>query len=76
MSTIVAKDVNVPEIALFAATRGIIGLGAGLLLASKFERQQRKKLGWTLFVSGLASTIPIAMRLFHKKQADVAEQAV
>lgn len=76
MSTIVAKSVSAPEVALFAATRGIIGLGAGLLLASKLERKQRKTLGWTLFVSGLASTIPIAVRLFHKKQADAVEQAV
>jgi len=65
-----AKSVTVPEIALIAATRGAIGFGAGLLLANKFKREQRKMLGWTLFVSGLASTIPIAMRIFGKKQAN------
>jgi hypothetical protein len=63
------KSVTVPEIALIAATRGAIGFGAGLLLANKFKREQRKMLGWTLFVSGLASTIPIAMRIFGRKQA-------
>jgi hypothetical protein len=63
-----AKSVTVPEIALIAATRGAIGFGAGLLLASKFKREQRKMLGWTLFVSGLASTIPIAMHIFGRKQ--------
>jgi hypothetical protein len=65
-----AKSVTVPEIALIAATRGAIGFGAGLLLANKFKREQRKMLGWTLFVSGLASTIPIAMRIFGRKQAN------
>lgn len=28
-----------------------------------------KRLSWTLFLSGLASTIPIAMHLFRKKEA-------
>jgi hypothetical protein len=68
-----AKSVTVPEIALIAATRGAIGFGAGLLLANKFKREQRKMLGWTLFVSGLASTIPIAMRIFGRKQSNSLE---
>jgi hypothetical protein len=63
-----AKSVTVPEIALIAATRGAIGFGAGLLLANKFKGEQRKMLGWTLFVTGLASTIPIAMHIFGRKQ--------
>ena len=62
------KTLTVPEIALIAATRGAIGFGAGLLLADKFERPKRKTVGWTLFLSGLASTIPIAMHIFKKRQ--------
>jgi hypothetical protein len=58
------KSVTVPEIALIAVTRGVIGFGAGLLLAGKFKRERRNLLGWTLFLSGLASTIPIALHLF------------
>jgi len=68
-----AKNVTVPEIALIAATRGAIGFGAGLLLAGKFKRERRKLVGWTLFLSGLASTIPIAMHLFGEKEESVAE---
>ena len=64
-----SKSVTVPEIALIAVTRGAIGFGAGLLLAEKFNRERRKVLGWTLFLSGLASTIPIAMHLFGRKEA-------
>jgi hypothetical protein len=67
------KSVTVPEIALIAATRGAIGFGAGLLLAEKFKRHRRKVLGWTLFLSGLASTVPIAVRLFGKKEAGAAQ---
>ena len=61
------KSVTVPEIALIAATRGMIGFGAGLLLSNKIKRERRKVVGWSLFLSGLASTIPIAMHLFGKK---------
>ena len=61
------KSLSVPEIALIAATRGAIGFGAGLLLADKFGKGRRKTLGWSLFLSGLASTIPIAMHVFHRK---------
>ena len=62
-----AKSLTVPEIALIGATRGMIGFGAGLLLAGKFDSDRRKSLGWTLFLAGLASTIPIAMRVFGQK---------
>lgn len=62
-----AKSVTVPELALIAATRAAIGFGAGLLLSGKFDRERRKIFGWTLFLSGLASTIPIAMHVFGKK---------
>jgi len=62
------KSVTVPELALIATTRAAIGFGAGLLLADKFKGDQRKRLGWTLVLSGLASTIPIALHVFGKKE--------
>jgi hypothetical protein len=68
MSTSNVKTLTIPEIAIIAATRGAIGFGAGLLLANKFEQAKRKTLGWSLFLTGVASTIPIAMRLFRKKE--------
>jgi hypothetical protein len=68
MSLSKPKSLTVPELAFIAATRGAIGFGAGLLLADKFSRGRRSWLGWTLFLSGLASTVPIALHLFGKKQ--------
>jgi len=41
--------------------------------AEKFKRERRKVLGWSLFLSGLASTIPIALHLFGKKQPALAQ---
>ena len=66
------KNLTIPEIALIAVTRGAIGFGAGLLLAGKFKSERRRVLGWTLFLSGLASTIPIAMHVFKNNEASVS----
>jgi hypothetical protein len=71
MSQSNVKTLTIPEIVIIAATRGALGFGAGLLLADKFRRTKRKALGWSLFLSGLASTIPIAMHVFRKKEAAV-----
>jgi hypothetical protein len=43
-----AKSVTVPEIALIAATRGMIGFGAGLLLAIKSNANAASR--WLVFV--------------------------
>ena len=67
MKTLRIRNLTVPDVALVAVTRGAIGFGAGLLLADKFKRQRRKAVGWSLFLSGLASTIPIAMHLFRNQ---------
>jgi hypothetical protein len=61
------RNVTLPEIALIAITRGAIGFGAGLLLADKFKKELRKALGWSLFLTGIASTVPIAMHVLGKK---------
>ena len=68
-----SKSVTVPALALIAATRGAIGFGAGLLLADKFKQERRRVLGWSLFLTGLASTIPIAMHVFGKKQTSIMQ---
>jgi hypothetical protein len=67
------KSLTVPELAIIAATRGAIGFGAGLLLADKLKRERRKVLGWSLFLSGLASTVPIAIHVFGKKQTGLTQ---
>ena len=67
------NSITVPELVLIAATRGAIGFGAGLLLGDKFKRETRKVLGWSLFLSGLASTVPIAMHVFGKQEAGVMQ---
>jgi len=65
------KTLTIPEIAIIAATRGALGFGAGLLLADKLQQPKRKTLGWSLFLTGLASTIPIAMHVFRKEEPTI-----
>jgi uncharacterized membrane protein YfcA len=58
---------TLPEIALIAGTRGMIGAGAGLLLADRFKDDQRKAIGWTLLLIGAISTIPLAIEVLSKR---------
>jgi hypothetical protein len=60
-------ELTLPEIALIAGTRGMLGAGAGLLLADKLNDDQRKIMGWTLLIIGALSTIPLAIEVMGKR---------
>lgn len=62
------KSVNLalPELALIAATRGMLGAGIALLLADCLTREQRKAVGLTLAGIGALSTIPLAIDVLSK----------
>ena len=61
---------SVPELALFAATRGMAGVGIGLLIADLFRSETRKAVGWTLLTVGVITTVPIAIEVFtqHRRE--------
>ncbi len=61
-------DVTLPEIAIVAATRGMAGAGAGLLLGGYLRPETRRTLGWTLLTIGALSTIPIVMALLGDRE--------
>ncbi len=63
----VIKELSLPELGLIAGTRALLGAGAGLLLADKLSTEQRKAVGWTLFLIGAISTIPLAVDVLSKK---------
>jgi uncharacterized membrane protein YfcA len=67
-------EVTLPEIGLIAGTRGMLGAGVGLLLADKIDDDRRKAIGWTLFIIGALSTIPLAIEVLGKRQ-DITERA-
>ena len=60
--------VTLPELALVAVTRGMAGAGAALLVAERIGAEKRKTLGWTLFLIGVLSTIPLAMQVLGKRE--------
>lgn len=62
------SDLTLPELGLIAGTRAMLGAGVALLLADKLSEDQRKVLGWTLFLMGAVSTIPLAVDVLSKRR--------
>ena len=60
-------DVTLPELALIAGTRAMLGAGIALLVADTIPAQQRKTIGWTLAIIGAATTIPLAVNVLAKR---------
>lgn len=50
---------SMPELAFIAGTRAALGAGAALILSDRLGREQKKSIGWTLFLVGVATTVPI-----------------
>jgi len=61
------STLTIPEIALIGATRGALGAGIALLLGDKLDRNERRAVGWTLFLVGLATTVPLALMVFGNR---------
>jgi hypothetical protein len=61
---------NIPQLVLVGATRGMIGAGAGLLIADRMRRDRRKTIGWALLAVGALSTIPIALITLRRSDKD------
>jgi len=59
-------ELALPEIALIAGTRGVLGAGIGLLLADKLNNDQRRAAGWAMFLIGAVSTIPLVLNIVSK----------
>ena len=58
-------ELTLPTIAMGAGTRGMMGAGLGLLLAERVPAARRRRVGWTLFLLGALSTIPLAYRIWN-----------
>jgi len=59
---------TIPELAVIAGTRAALGGGVGLLLADRLTAEQRKAVGWTLFLAGAISTIPLGILAFSRRR--------
>ena len=64
-SPLMAKKISLtlPELGLIVMTRGILGIGFGLLLSSALKRRTRRAVGIALMSVGVVTTVPIVMRI-------------
>jgi hypothetical protein len=69
-SALIATELRLPELALLAGTRGMLGAGVGLLLADKLSEDTRKGIGWALVAIGVLTTIPLAMIVFRRPRTN------
>jgi hypothetical protein len=60
-------ELTLPEVALIGGTRGVLGAGLGLLLANRINEDQRRAVGWAMFLIGAISTIPLVMNVTKKQ---------
>jgi len=61
---------------MIAATRVALGMGGGLLLAGKLNRDQRRAAGWALIAAGVLTTVPIALEIRGKGQVKEQQPVV
>ena len=61
-------ELSFPELGLLVGTRGMLGMGLGLLLGDKLDPEKRKAVGLTLAAIGVLSTIPLAFIVFGRRK--------
>jgi hypothetical protein len=66
--------ITLPELGLVAGTRAMLGAGVGLLLADRLSADQRRAIGWTLFLVGALSTIPLAFEVFGGRRRQTSQE--
>jgi hypothetical protein len=64
----VTTELRLPELAMIAGTRGLLGAGIALLLADKVSRGQRHGIGWALVAVGVFTTIPLARMVLGRRR--------
>ena len=64
---------NFPTFGFVVATRAMLGVGIGLLLADKVPADRRRAIGMTLVGIGVATTIPAAAAVFRSRRPGVEE---
>ena len=61
------RKVTIPELMLIGGTRVALGLGIGLLIKDKLNKDQRQAAGLALLIVGAVTTIPLAIEVLSKK---------
>jgi hypothetical protein len=61
-------ELPILELGVIAVTRGMLGAGAGLLIADCMGERRRKAIGRILLTIGVLSTIPLALDVLSKRR--------
>ncbi len=64
-------QLSLGTIGLIAGTRVMLGIGLGIMLAEKFNKRQRHAVGWTLFLVGAGTTVPLAMHVLCRREEEI-----
>jgi hypothetical protein len=65
-----ARQITPADLFLTAGTRVALGIGIGLLLSGRLNRDQRKAAGIALLAVGAATTVPLAIKIMSRRGAD------
>jgi len=60
---------NFPTFGFVVATRAMLGMGLGLLLAERIPEDRRRAIGMTLVAIGAATTIPAAVAVVRSRRS-------
>jgi hypothetical protein len=59
-------NLTIPELALIAGTRGMLGAGLALLISKRLSESQRETAGIVLTAIGALTTIPLIFEVMGK----------
>jgi hypothetical protein len=62
-------NLTIPELALVAGTRGMLGAGLALLISKRLSESQRETAGIVLTAIGALTTIPLVFEVMGKTQS-------
>jgi hypothetical protein len=68
------RSLTIPEIVLIGGTRAALGAGLALLLGDRLSAEQRRAVGWTLFLVGAVTTVPLALNVLSKPAPERTER--
>ena len=63
---------NFPTFGFVVATRAMLGVGIGLLIAEKIPADRRRVIGMTLVGIGAATTIPAAIAVARSRRPELS----
>jgi hypothetical protein len=61
-------QLTLPELAMIAGTRVMLGGGLGLLLSDRLGNDRRKVVGKVLFLAGALTTLPLAFLALSRRR--------